>query len=124
MSAAYENIEDIKRMQQEAIKRVREMQKRAKISLEYGSSGINGSNEQSNNELMTNETNSEQIINANQAEKLSEKNPNFQKNNMFPNAFNSFIKDPEKGLILVLILLLSDENADIGLILALMYIML
>ena len=117
MSATYENIEDIRRMQQEAVKRVKEMQKRAKISMEYGSLGINnqGTPDSGNFNNQTVETkNSNSLDSA----------KNLMPKNSFSNTFNSFIKDPEKSLILVLILLLADENADVGLILALMYIML
>ena len=77
-------MEDLQKMQQEAVKRVQEMQKRAKISLEYSNSGINRQKENTKETLPPNET---------------------------KNYFN-------------LILLLYDEKSDLGLILALLYIML
>ena len=117
MSATYENIEDIRRMQQEAVKRVKEMQKRAKISMEYGSLGIN------NQGTPDSGNSNNQIVETKNSNSLDSAK-NVMPKNLFSNTFNSFIKDPEKSLILVLILLLADENADVGLILALMYIML
>ena len=119
MNTTYENIEDIRRMQQEAVKRVKEMQKRAKISMEYGSLGINNKERTGlsnvNNKLIN--TKSEFLD-------VTEENKTTVQKDLFSNPFNFLVKDPERSLILVLILLLADEKADIGLIFALMYIML
>ena len=120
MSTTYENIEDIRRMQQEAVKRVKEMQKRAKISMGYGSLGIN-------NEKITGLSNvNNKVINTKNSEILdvTKENKTTVQKDLLSNPFNSLIKDPERSLILILILLLVDEKADIGLIFALMYIML
>ena len=128
MNVSYENMEDIHRMQNEAIKRVREMQKRAKMSLEYGSVGINALNSGDSSFKNLNEKencnlseHNEDLLHNNKTNKKYDKNKK-QVSNL--NYINEFFKEPEKCLILVLILLLSDENVDIKLIFALMYIML
>lgn len=120
MSTTYENIEDIRRMQQEAVKRVKEMQKRAKISMEYGNLGVNNEERKGLSNL------NNKVINTKNSEILdvTEENKTIDQKDLFSNPFNFLIKDPERSLILVLILLLADEKADIGLIFALMYIML
>ena len=119
MNTTYENIEDIRRMQQEAVKRVKKKKKRAKISMEYGSLGINNKERTGlsnvNNKLIN--TKSEFLD-------VTEENKTTVQKDLFSNPFNFLVKDPERSLILVLILLLADEKADIGLIFALMYIML
>ena len=109
----YENIEDIKRMQQEAVKRVQEMQKKAKISLEYSNSGIHNQKENIRGILPP-----KKVPNTFSIEN-SHKNENIKQNTL-----ESLIKDPQKSLILLLILLLYDEQTDLMLILALFYIML
>lgn len=112
----YESMEDMRRMQQEAIMRVQEMQKRAKKSLEVGHQ-------------------TEPNMNLNKSKPnipapIHNINPPDSKKNLlnsltpFPisNIFDMFFKDTEKSLLLVLVLLLVEENSDIGLILALMYL--
>ncbi len=109
-----ENIEDIRRMRQEAIKRVQEMQKRAKISLEYSNSGIRNVEKSLNIEKGTKESQSEQPNSLPYTKK--------EQNNALLNIKN-LINDPEKSLILVLILLLADENVDVILLITLFYIL-
>ena len=111
-------MEDLQKMQQEAVKRVQEMQKRAKISLEYSNSGINRQKENTKETLPPNET--KNYFNGLVLPGKEEKSENNIKNN----SLDALIKDPQKGLILLLILLLYDEKSDLGLILALLYIML
>ena len=113
----YESTEDMRRMQEEAIIRVREMQKRAKRSLEAGQQiepAINVKNCETNNKEQP--TSKSHIIS-------SQKN-SFPLSNILPknDILDMFLKDSEKSLILVLILLLVEENSDMGLILALMYL--
>lgn len=113
----YESTEDMRRMQEEAIIRVREMQKKAKKSLEAGhqfESAVNVKNCETNNNEQS--SNSSHIIS-------SQKN-SFSLSNILPknNILDMFFKDSEKSLILILILLLVEENSDMGLILALMYL--
>ena len=114
----YENMEDLQKMQQEAVKRVQEMQKRAKISLEYSNLGINRQKENTKETLPQSEPKNDfnKLILANKERK--------NENNIKNNSLDALIKDPQKGLILLLILLLYDEKSDLGLILALLYIML
>lgn len=108
----YENIEDMKKMQQEAVKRVQEMQKKAKISLEYSNSGINTQKENIKNISSSKKApNTFYIENSHKSENIKQ------------NTLDTLIKDPQKSLILLLILLLYDEKSDIMLILALFYIM-
>ena len=110
MISDYENFEDIKKMQQEAVKRVQEMQKKAKISLEYSNSGIN------NKEITIQDALQQKIVDQ-PSRTLSTGSNN-------KNTLDTLINDPQKSLILLLILLLYDEKSDLMLILALFYIML
>lgn len=89
---------DMKRMQDEAIRRVRDMQKRAKTSV--------------NNAVVEKVQNEE-------PKPIETKS---QTANPLNNIFDSLMSDSERTLILILILLLSTEEADMGLILALMYL--
>lgn len=116
MKNNYESMEDMRRMQQEAIMRVQEMQKRAKKSLEVG--------HQMEPNMNSND------FKPNTPAPIHNVNPSAHKKNLphsptpFPlsNIFDIFFKDTEKSLLLVLVLLLVEENSDIGLILALMYL--
>ena len=122
MKNNFESIEDMQRMQQEAVRRVREMQKRAKQSLmagtKYGASNKSqkepGIIEQSENlELVQNADN--KVNNTSSKQVLNKSNNNF-------NFFSVLLKDREKTLILLLILLLVDEGCDMSLVVALMYL--
>lgn len=132
MKNSYETMEDMQRMQQEAVRRVREMQKRAKQSL---TAGVRYS--ESNQGNITNKT----IVNPPETEKnKSTTDDNVVKNipeekihvkpvqnnaiktkNKF-DFFSTLLNDHEKSLILVLILLLIDEGSDMSLVMALMYL--
>ncbi len=132
MNKSYESMEEMQRMQQEAVRRVKEMQKRAKQSLVAGNrySESNGVKENNIKEKVLDEDNcnknenklSEKLI-------LSENNCNINQNkNVLRKSkqkndfFSELLKDSEKSLILLLIILLVDEGSDMSLILALMYL--
>lgn len=91
-----DNKNDINRLKDEAIKRANEAHKQAVEK-----------REQEKQDLTT--------------EKLKQQPEITQPSNSI-NIFDSLMKDQERTLILILILLLVDEGADMGLILALMYI--
>lgn len=120
MKSSYENMDDVRRMQEEAIRRVQQMQQRAKKSLELASftqqeiSKTNIENDTKSNceEKETNpDVNTSQVSVAKIANEPSSKN-----------ILDALMKDNERSLLLVLILLLMDEKCDTSLILALMYL--
>lgn len=114
-----EQSEEMQRMQQEAIKRVHDMQNRAKRSLDAG-------RQYEFNSLAENNTISKKSasenVNENQANNIKDKDTNTSSTNF--NILQLLTKDTEKSLILFLILLLVDEKADSNLILALLYLVL
>lgn len=91
-----DNKNDINRLKDEAIKRANEAHKQAVEKREQEKQNM-------------------------ETEKLKQQSENAQPSNSI-NIFDSLMKDQERTLILILILLLVDEGADMGLILALMYI--
>ena len=106
-----EKSEDMEKMQQDAVNRVREMQKRAKRTLEVSS--IHNSNP------VQPEIAKEQFKNQDVSNNNALKNNTIQ-NNKF-NILNFLTEDIEKSLILCIILVLLEETIDPFLILALLY---
>ena len=124
MKNNFESIEDMQRMQQEAVRRVREMQKRAKQSLMAGTKEANNLEDKSQKEpgIIEQSENLELVQNAdNKVNNTSSKQVLNKSNNNF-NFFSVLLKDREKTLILLLILLLVDEGCDMSLVVALMYL--
>lgn len=135
MKNTYENLDDIKRMQEEAFKRVQEMQKRAKRSLEY-SQPYTLRNRVENQKLKNLDENSPSIDsaepNTNTEEKIDMEqsieehnlnNSNHAKETTPSNDILSLLtRDSEKSLIMMLLMLLIEESTDINLVLALMYL--
>ena len=101
------NHEDVDKMQQDAVKRIQEMQTRNKNSVANA------------NKSPTKETASVMAL-------PSEKNENHSSVETLPNSFfETLFGDKEKSLLLLLILILSSEKkGDTGLIFALMYLLL
>ena len=127
MKNGFETMEDMQRMQQEAVRRVHEMQRRAKQTL-LASEKKNDATPQKELDATKPELNDQtQVLPLKQNEKQQDKNTKCinKKANSNKNfdIFSSFTNDPEKSLILVLILLLLDEGADLSLVFALMYLM-
>lgn len=129
MKNNFESIEDMQRMQKEAILRVKEMQKRAKQSLQANSQNVNLNEKiKSKNQELKNSQNIDQIKDLSQFQNVYNDSKNTYSNqecSLNKNNFNFFaniLKDKEKTLILLLILLLIDENCDISLVFALMYL--
>lgn len=128
MKNGFETMEDMQRMQQEAVRRVHEMQRRAKQTL-LASEKKNDVTPQkepnATNPALNDQT---QLLPLKQNEKQQDKNTKCinKKANSNKNfdIFSSFTNNPEKSLILMLILLLLDEGADLSLVFALMYLML
>ena len=115
-----EQSEEMKRMQQEAIKRVHDMQNRAKRSLDAGRQyEMPPFSENSHTENQATSTKTVE----NKMNNIKNKDTNTHSNNNF-NILQLLTKDTEKSLILFLILLLVDEKADSNLILALLYLVL
>ena len=129
MKNNFENMQDMQRMQQEAVRRVREMQKRAKQSLVAGTR-YSDSNEENNFENKTQKKPDiiEQTENLNLVQNVDKEDKNtnskqtLSKNSNNFNFFSVLLKDREKTLILLLILLLVDEGCDMSLVVALMYL--
>ncbi len=132
MKSNFESMEEMQRMQQEAVRRVQEMQKRAKQSLAASEkhaelSKVENSTHQQEysdiSETPAKTKDSVPIQNANNIIKNTNCKQSLEKtgsNKM--NIFSAILNDKEKSLILVLILILVDENSDMSLILALMYL--
>ncbi len=125
MKNSYENLGDVKRMQDEAIKRAQQMQKKARKSLELSHFEPLPPNDNlsfgKNTRAENQEVKKENIF----APGLRNEPISTPKNSV-PNKQNGILnlltKDSEKSLILVLLLLLIDEGCDMSLILALMYL--
>lgn len=129
MKSNFESIENIQRMQQEAVRRVHEMQKRAKQSLSVGTQ-YSEKNKVSKNEI-ENPKNPDVIEQPENLDLLQNSKYNLENTNSKHqltkpiskfDPFSSILKDHEKGLILLLILILIDESCDLSLIIALMYL--
>lgn len=131
MKSNFESMEEMQRMQQEAVRRVQEMQKCAKQSLAASEKHIK-SNKAENSTLQKEVSNngdtpaqaedSKIIQNVNNTNKNTNSKQNLAKANGKMNIFSALLNDKEKSLILVLILILVDESSDLSLILALMYL--
>ncbi len=98
-------------MQKEAMRRVQEMQSKAHSQPEK-----NQNTTKVNHEKETTYTKTEPLQNT------PEKIPVVSSNGSVSNALDFLMKDKEKSLIMLLILLLANEGADNGLLLALMYL--
>ena len=129
MKNIYENSNEIKKMQEEAFRRVQEMQKRAKRSLEYSqpymTKTISPKAENSNNSNIeiTTIKKDDNKVEKTEIDSHNELNSNHSITKNSKNHILSLITgDNEKNLILLLLMLLVDEETDISLVLALMYL--
>lgn len=109
---AFENNNEMSRMQQDAIRRVQEMQSRAQQSVR------SSSREQQHEPLRVPEPAKHE------ASAMREISNEHHPENPINNIFESLMQDKERTLILVLILLLIEEKSDSSLIFALMYLVL
>ena len=132
MNNGFENLEDMQRMQQEAVRRVREMQRRAKQSLK-SSEKISELKESNNHNSVKKETTGQLKKDENISNPQNIKNSlyDYNKEQIQPltsnkqnnfDIFSDLLKDQEKSLILLLIMLLIDEGCDLSLIFALIYL--
>lgn len=104
---------DMRKMQQEAIRRVQEMQSRARsLSSSSAKPAAKDSDSPPSNF-------SEEQAEQKHVQPLSALN---SQNGNLPSIFENLMQDSERTLILVLILLLVSEKADSELIFALMYL--
>ncbi len=108
---AFENNNDMSRMQQDAIRRVQEMQSRAQQSLRSSPREVQ-------HEPPPHATENHALPAAREmsAEHHSE--------NPITDLFGSLMKDKERTLILVLLLILIEEKSDTSLIFTMMYLLL
>ena len=127
MKNGFETMEDMQRMQQEAVRRVHEMQRRAKQTLLASEKKNDAIPQKEPNATKPDLNDQTQLSLIKQSEKQQDKNTKCinKKADLNKNfdLFYSLTNDPEKSLILVLILLLLDEGADLSLVFALMYLM-
>lgn len=127
MKNGFETMDDMQRMQQEAVRRVHEMQRRAKQTLLASEKKNDVIPQKEPNATKPDLNDQTQLSLIKQSEKQQDKNTKCinKKADLNKNfdLFYSFTNDPEKSLILVLILLLLDEGADLSLVFALMYLM-
>ncbi|MDP4120656.1 MAG: hypothetical protein Q8876_06350 [Bacillota bacterium] len=125
--------EEMERMQQDAIRRAREMQARAKYAAQY-SSGKNTSrdaprdvNREPGRDVFRDvgygfQNNSNKKNDSRQKESLHNTPAEKAKHHKSPDILDALFQDKERALLLILILVLSNESADPGLLLALMYL--
>ena len=109
--------EDMQKMQQDAIKRVREMQARATMSM----NGANHKNQQIEFEHMNTPQNSKITTQTSSYHASQQADSNHSKG--FFKAFDAFIKDEERALILILLILLANDEENIGIVLVLIYLL-
>lgn len=113
------NEEEINRMQQEAVRRVRDMQNRAKKAAGNG----NFQNNSRQNQPQRNNTS------AIEADDRNSQSPScetaLKEETAPPDLMQSLFKDKEKSLLLILLILLNtnDKESDSGLMFALMYLL-
>ncbi|MEE0859451.1 MAG: hypothetical protein U0M12_08315 [Acutalibacteraceae bacterium] len=100
--------EDMDKMQQEAVRRMQEMQSRGKPS-------ATPVHEQKQPSVQP----QPEVIEHNEENCITGVTPNKKQNSVF----DSLFLDKERSLILLLLLLLSTEKTDMGLILALVYLL-
>ncbi len=133
----YYSYDEIQNMQQKAIERVREMKRNSDAVLENAQRDFNSKGQQKN-----------QAHKGSTETRITNMPPNFPKNNSYPsfqeffkekspkndtpktvtkeskkNVVENLLEEPDKALLLGLIMLLKSEGADEILQLALMYIM-
>lgn len=135
MNNNYGNNDDMQRLQQEAIRRVREMQSRAKVNIDNTNKEVNHSVPQNNDKKKPSRTkdplkDAHYILPtepkpSNKQRNIHKEEPVIpkQKQSSSLDFMGSIMKDKDRTLILVLILILSGEDADLSLILALLYLM-
>lgn len=117
MKNTYKNLDDIKYMQEEAFKRVQEMQRRAKRSLEY-SQPYNLKNSPQNTTNKTIKKDDSKKENISESTIKVDSLPKNKQNNIL----TLLTGDNERNLIVLLLMLLVDEETDISLVLALIYL--
>jgi hypothetical protein len=129
---------DFQRLQQDAIRRAREMQARARVPAPPLNQGAPGppaapaaqpspAPPQQHSAPAPQQQRSApapQHVSAPEAGQQHEREPSFGPLSPVKDIFDSLMSDSERTLLLVLILLLTEEKADIGLIFALMYLVL
>lgn len=113
------NENDMKRMQQEAMRRAKEMQSRAKD--ESRNTRDNSANSQQ--EVPTQAEPKNHEIHHGTTAQNSNPEHSHHSENIVDSVFDVLMKDRDRTLILCLILILMDEKADNSLILALLYLL-
>lgn len=140
MSNGFDRPEEMQRLQQEAIRRVREMQSRARSISEreqtFEAPPPQAEKVEKEEECapFPEEEGSEQeqfspippVTHSGPAQKHSHSPAPAvsHKNNSTPNLLDALLSDSERTLILLVLLLLLDEKAETGLVLALMHLLL
>lgn len=129
MSSIYEENNDMQKLQQEAIRRAREMQSKAKNNVEntgrgpqHKQRGIDKNGRRSNNRSNVDEDLKEQEAIGDRNIHKKEHKANQISESPQSNIIQNIMKNKDQNLILILILILVGEEADAGLILALLYL--
>lgn len=127
MPGNYDNKENLHKMQQDALRRVREMQSRAKRSLENSNKENIGSYSNSHSQKhatativkteLPNESHQEKP-----ASKIKRKRKLKRKKNS-SDFLKTLFEDQERNIILILLLILAEDQADTGILLALIYLL-
>ena len=115
---------DIQKMKEEAIRYVNEMRAKSKYNNSNNSRGRPNENMRGLNKAGANNLKNERTKD-NKVHKDKDDKPKleYKKRDPISDIFDIVMKDKEKTLILVLILILSSEGADTSLIFALMYLL-
>ncbi|MGX8701309.1 hypothetical protein [Caproiciproducens sp.] len=121
---------DFQRLQQDAIRRAREMQARARVPAPPlnqsapGPPAAPAAQPSPAPQQHSAPTPAPQHVPAPEAGQQREREPSYGPLTPVKDIFDSLMSDSERTLLLVLILLLTEEKADIGLVFALMYLVL
>lgn len=113
MKNGFENSEDMKKMQQDAIKRAHEMNTRAKKNSHF-EKNENSQNTEDEQEKCEDQTKLDCSKEHSESSKEASKNSSL---------IDTLFSDPEKSLILILIFIFLDEDTNPILIMALMYLL-
>ncbi len=113
MKNGFESSEDMKKMQQEAIKRAHEMNTRAKKNSHF----------EKNESTRNTENEKEKCENQKKLDCFTEHSESSKEALKKPSLIDVLFSDPEKSLILILIFIFLDEDTNPILIMALMYLL-
>ena len=127
MPGNYDNKENLHKMQQDALKRVREMQSRAKRSLENSNKenigSYSNSHSQSNATATIFKTELPNYCHPEKPASKIKRNRKLKRKKNSSDFLKTLFEDQERNIILILLLILAEDQADTGILLALIYLL-